>query len=127
LTKLKCSKLKAEEPSIVKLFIGGVPPKMLSSTLKELYIAEVKKIKEYPKKTEIFYCASHNGFAFISISNINESNMKGFIKKINLCYEGRKFDVRLAVDRQVSIIESVTKRNCKLLIHGITEKLTNLE
>ena len=53
--------------------------------------------------------------------------MKGYLKRINMCYDGRKFDVRIAVDRQTSLNETFSKQNCKLLIHGLTNKLTNVE
>lgn len=109
----------------VKLFIGGVPPKMKNGELIDLYLSQIKKIQDFPKDSEIVYCACHSGFAFIVVSNVKEAKMKKFIKDIRMEYEGRVFDVRLAIDRKTSQMKMMTQRNCKLLVNGLTNKINH--
>lgn len=109
----------------VKLFIGGVPPRMKNSELKEIYLQEMRKFDDYPKYSEMVYCSCHNGFAFIVVSNIQENKMRELIKDVEMVYQGRKLDVRIAVDRKTSQENILINRNCKLLIHGLNEKISH--
>lgn len=100
---------------------------MQNSQLVDIYMQQIELIDDFPKNSEIVYCACHSGFAFIVVSNVSEDLMKSFIKKIKMEFEGRVFDVRLAVDRKVSQMKMLTHRNCKLLINGLTDKLNHLD
>lgn len=93
--------------------------------LSDIYLKEMEKFKDYPKYSEVIYCSCHNGFAFIVVSNIRERKMREYIKDMELVYEGRKFDVRIALDRKTSQQNILVNRNCKLLIHGLGENITH--
>ena len=108
-----------------RIFIGGVPPSMSTSELKQIFLASANTIENFPRDFEVVSVVCRKGFGFISLDNITEESIKSLIPKLHLRYKNTEFEVRLAVDKHTSKQNILNSRDRKLLIMNLTDSITS--
>jgi RNA recognition motif-containing protein len=107
---------KAKE---TKFFVGGVPPKMHRTALQGLF--ENSVIKYSLPKCNIVDVACHEGFGFVTINGLSQSEVESYLSKMKITHKGRRLDVRLAVDRKVAKENMEKEKDKKLLVCNLSK------
>ena len=111
----------------VKIFVGGVPPKLSESYLRHLFKAEFSKIPEMKNKFRILSACCFKGFGFINITGLSKSRVEKALKDFSLVYNSRKFITRVAIDSNVSDETKLKKKDFKVLVRNLTDDITHVE
>ena len=111
----------------IKMFIGGVPPHMKVQELYELFQDTVRPLDTWPTDFTLSNVSCHQGFGFIDISGIPEGKLRKLLKDLRLIYNGRKFDVRIAIDRKFARQKMMKNKDKKLLVNNIAPEITHKE
>lgn len=108
-----------------KLFIGGVPPNMPKAVLANLFIDQIR-LGNFPD-CRLVETSTHKGFGFITLKSISEADIRANLPNLDLVYNGRKFDARVAVDRKHSKESIELNKDKKVLVTNLSDKITNIE
>ena len=118
--------LEANKKS-VKIFVGGVPPKLSEGYLRHLFKAEFSKIPEVKNKFKILNACCFKGFGFINITGLSKSQVEEALRDFNLVYNYRRFITRVAIDSNLSNETKLKKRDCKVLVKNLSDDITHVE
>jgi hypothetical protein len=120
--------VELEEPIKVKeakFFVGGVPPNMPRSALQGLWENGVRKC-ELPM-CQIVDVTCHEGFGFVTVNGLSESEVQLYISALKLDHQSRPLDVKLAVDRKIAKEIMEKNKDNKLLVCNLSKKIDNNE
>ena len=111
----------------IKLFVGGVPPDMKKGELYDLFQESVSQVPEWPLDVKATNISCHHGFGFIDVSGIEEVKLRELLKKVQLVYNGRKFDARVAIDRKFARQKMMKNKDHKLLVNYIPPEIKHAD